>query len=139
MRPGPRRRDTPFALIISCRRAATSGRLMSPIGVLRSDALSQCWVGASWRRGTARTPPTGCAWPPCGGFRFRLVCGRAGAELDLCEAVTGDLAGVLDRDLADIAQALAPLVRAEPVLHNPPLEITAQADAKAWQIGVPLE
>ena len=47
--------------------------------------------------------------------------GGIDTELNLGEALAGDLAGVLQGDLADVAQAFTPLLGPHPVLGNPAL------------------
>jgi hypothetical protein len=55
----------------------------------------------------------------------RPLGGRVVAQLDLGEALASDLAGILQADLADVAQAFAPLLSPYPILNDPTLAIAA--------------
>ena len=59
------------------------------------------------------------------------------AHLNLCKALARDPAGILELDLAHVAQAFAALLAPEAVLHHPALVTAAQAYAEAGQRIVP--
>src|SRR5262249_60535929 len=64
---------------------------------------------------------------------------RVDAELDLRESLAGNLAGVLQRDLAHVAKTFAPLLGADPVLDHPALVVAAHPDAEPRHRVAPLE
>src|SRR5437899_10684063 len=83
------------------------------------------------RQGDPRCGRQGAA--PCS------LCGRIDTEFDLREALPGDLAGVVEVDLADVTETFTPLLCPDSILHNPPLGVAAHPNAEAWHGVVPLE
>src|SRR5262249_337367 len=79
--------------------------------------------------------------PHCSSVEPRFCLRGAGinTKLDLSKTLPRRLEGSFSPYLADVAENLAALLRADPVLHDPALGVAAQANPETRQVVVPFD